>query len=110
MSERAWNRERLQALRRAVNVSQAGLARLVGVGVSTVAGWERERRNPTEASADRLLEIESFPVEYRQESVPTGRKRQRFSGWSRRQLIERIVALEYALEVLAGNGEAEDDE
>jgi DNA-binding transcriptional regulator YiaG len=49
-----WTPERVAALRRRLGLSQAGLARLLGVRQQTVSDWETGLHRPRGASA-RLL-------------------------------------------------------
>ncbi|WP_322817865.1 helix-turn-helix domain-containing protein [Tepidiforma sp.] len=49
-----WTPERVAALRRRLGLSQAGLARLLGVRQQTVSEWETGLHRPRGASA-RLL-------------------------------------------------------
>lgn len=55
---------RLKELREARGLSQADLAEIIGVGVSTVGMWESTRRMPGAKSLDRLITFFNCPLDY----------------------------------------------
>ncbi len=56
--------ERLANLRREKGLSQAELARLLGLGQSTIAMYEKNRRTPDPATLERLADFFHVSVDY----------------------------------------------
>ncbi|HAG07908.1 MAG: Helix-turn-helix domain protein [Clostridia bacterium 62_21] len=56
--------ERLAALRREKGISQAELARLLNLGQSTIAMYERDRRTPDPLTLRRLADFFGVSVDY----------------------------------------------
>ncbi|MFD8493302.1 helix-turn-helix domain-containing protein [Amycolatopsis sp. NPDC059657] len=58
------NPRRLEQARRAAGLSQAGLARLVGVGRSRIWDWENGRQSPSPRGLATLAAVLGVAVEY----------------------------------------------
>lgn len=56
--------ERLAHLRKEKGLSQAELARLLGLGQSTIAMYEKNRRTPDPATLERLADFFHVSVDY----------------------------------------------
>ena len=57
-------RDRMRELRKALNLSQAGLAKKIGVSQSTVAGWEKSKSQPNIEMLRRMAVVFGVTVDY----------------------------------------------
>lgn len=55
---------RLKELREEAGISQAQLAEIIGVGVSTVGMWESTQRVPSAKKLNKLVEYFGYPISY----------------------------------------------
>ena len=89
--------ERLAALRKEKGLSQAELAKLLNMGQSTIAMYERNRRTPDPATLNRLADFFDVSVDY---LLGRTDKRKRLKEESRRQGEQPILAREEQLPYL----------
>lgn len=54
-SQHAMRGQEVRFLREMLDVSQSGLARILGVATQTVKKWEKHRKSPVQGPADRAL-------------------------------------------------------
>jgi putative transcriptional regulator len=69
---RAFGPDDVQRVRDLLGVSQAVLARFLGVSVNTVRAWEQGKRPPQQIACRFLSEIAADPPYWRRRVVPDG--------------------------------------
>ena len=68
-----WDRERVRALRRHLELTQAKLAEELGTRQQTISEWETGMYRPRGASA-KLLSIVAEQAKFNYEATPTDKK------------------------------------
>ena len=96
VSDAEWG-PHIRAQRKTLGITQAVLARAVGISVATMCRWELEHGNPSPAMRERIEEaLTSLAGQQKgnDDVIPTGariRSARLERGWTQAQLAQRIV-------------------